>query len=119
LAREAIDDPDAAKQLAVEIARGFTYMQDDKPALDDFALAAFHYALGRMTSIPSAVAEYLVANWSSLGDGTRETIVSEIANAVAVDRVGMDIDRRTWETVVRKHQRCLDEAVSEGSAPTP
>ena len=76
---------------------------------------AFRYALGRMSTAPSDVCDYLRANWKSLDEPTRKLIQRELEAAFEEDDchreayptvapgdwrpLGWDCDRQTWEQV--------------------
>ena len=61
--------------------------------IDDLVyLAAFRYALGRMTYIVSTIADELIK--ADLSDETKKTIVREIK--------AMDFDRKEWTRVKEK-----------------
>jgi hypothetical protein len=75
---------------------------------------AFRYALGRMSTAPSDVCDYLRANWASLDEPTRKLIQRELEAAFTEDDrhradypeecqsgrpLGWDCDRYTWELV--------------------
>lgn len=60
---------------------------------------AFRYALGRMSTAPSLVAELLIAHAGRLDSYTRVQIVADIEAAIAGDRAGMACDVDTWRRV--------------------
>ena len=66
------------------------------PADRLIAICAFRYALGRMTTMPSHVAGWLIANKDRLSLPDRELIVREIDEAAENRRLGMDCDVATW-----------------------
>lgn len=67
----------------------------------NIAFCAFRYALGRMTAMPSHVADFLIENKENFMDHERHLIVMEIREAIACKKAGMDCDVRTWLRVVR------------------
>lgn len=89
------------------------------PITEDMAVYAFRYALGRMTSAPATVADWLFRHWDDLSVQTRRQIESELDKAFKEDdaqramlppkdadiplatyqRLGHDCDRATWERV--------------------
>ena len=77
---------------------------------DLMVTAAFRYCLGRRTYIVGDCADWLVANWSRIGQPTRALIKRELddefgrddAARLAGDQIkplGDDCDRREWERV--------------------
>ena len=60
------------------------------------AIAAFRYALGRMTYMPSHVVDWLIANRAQLSAADRELMLREIDEAADLQRLGMDCDVATW-----------------------
>ena len=63
-------------------------------------IAAFRYALGRMTYMPSVVAGVLAQCWADLTEHERRLIRREIAKAIERGRAGMDCDVATWRRVL-------------------
>jgi hypothetical protein len=63
---------------------------------DTILFYAFRYALGRMTSAVSDVADEIIRHADSLSPYLRRTIVREIDEAEAGDRLGMKIDAEQW-----------------------
>lgn len=57
---------------------------------------AFRYALGRMSTGPSLVADLLVAHADRFDPHTRAQIVADIGAAIAGGRAGMACDVETW-----------------------
>ena len=75
--------------------------------IDDLLyLAAFRYALGRMTYIVSTIADELIK--AELSDETKKTIIREIKEAQATDDglgnngLGMGCDEFQWMKVKEK-----------------
>jgi hypothetical protein len=64
-----------------------------------FLLYAFRYALGRRSYAVQDVAEVMMANVGKFTAHEQSLVAHEIAEALAQDRAGMDMDRRTWENV--------------------
>ena len=71
------------------------------------ALAAFRYCLGRSTYIVSDCADWLIANWQAMPEGTRHCIQREVEEAIKRDEdarerreeylpLGHDCDRAEW-----------------------
>lgn len=57
---------------------------------------AFRYALGRMTYVPSMVAEFIVTNINDIWTNDIKLMIKEITVAEDMKRLGMDIDVHTW-----------------------
>ena len=70
--------------------------------IDDLLyLAAFRYALGRMTYIVSTIADELIK--AKLSDETKKTIVREIKEMIVNENaLGMECDRKDWLRVKDK-----------------
>ena len=63
-------------------------------------IAAFRYALGRMSYMPSAVAGVLEQCWSSLTEHDQRLIKREITEAIERGHAGMDCDVATWRGIL-------------------
>ena len=63
-------------------------------------IAAFRYALGRMSYMPSVVAGVLTQCWSSLTGHDQRLIKREIADAIERGHAGMSCDVATWRRVL-------------------
>jgi hypothetical protein len=63
-------------------------------------LFAFRYALGRMSTAPSIVTDLIRDNWDRIDSVTRNQIKSEINDAIRLDTIGMEMDKKTWESVL-------------------
>ena len=61
---------------------------------------AFRYALGRMSTAPSIMAEEIEKHWNSFTALEQAQIKKEIQVAIDNDRAGMSIDVRTWQRVL-------------------
>mgnify|MGYP001774438615 CR=1 FL=1 len=72
----------------------------DHPDDELVLIAAFRYALGRATYMPSVVAGTLLRLWPQLSQNTRSLIHKEIAEALAHDRAGHPCDIATWSTLL-------------------
>ena len=71
-------------------------------------LAAFRYALGRMTYIVSTIADELIK--AELSDETKKTIVREIKEAdTDINGLGMSCDREAWLRVKEKFIKDLTD----------
>lgn len=66
------------------------------PADRLIAIAAFRYALGRMTYMPSHVAQWLEQHKDKLSDADRALIALEINEAAEHDTLGHECDRAVW-----------------------
>lgn len=63
-------------------------------------IAAFRYALGRHSYIPSVVAGVLEQCWADLTEHDQRLIKREIAEAIERGHAGMDCDVATWRRVL-------------------
>ena len=81
---------------------------------DSIVVYAVRYALGRMSTAPSDVCDWLLANWQHLHETTRTVIQRDIEREFERDDeqraeepdacqssrpLGWDCDRYTWERV--------------------
>ena len=71
---------------------------------EDIAFYAFCYALGRLTYAVEIVVDYLLENWELIGTGTKKMIVDEINEAINKNDVGMDIDIKYWEKLLKIYE---------------
>jgi hypothetical protein len=73
-------------------------------------IAAFRYFLGRTTAVTGYFAQNLATAWPDIPEKTKEVIHLELEKAFAEDdknraekshyrRLGMDMDRETWQKV--------------------
>jgi hypothetical protein len=74
------------------------------------AWCAHRYALGRMTYVPSHVADWLLTIWDELPEGERIGIRRETQEAIDQGRAGMDCDVETWTQFLEKTKDKTDEA---------
>lgn len=83
---------------------------------DLMALAAVRYCLGRSSYIVSDCCDWLIDQWPLISSSAQTTITRDIEEAFARDdegsavgrdykTLGMDMDRRSWNTV-----RCFIKA---------
>lgn len=63
-------------------------------------IAAFSYALGRMSCIPSVVAEVIRGCWSDLTNSDKMLIKREIKEAVDRGSAGMSCDVNAWNKIL-------------------
>ena len=63
-------------------------------------IAAFRYALGRMTYMPFVVAGVIRGCWGDLSAHDRKLIKREIAEAIDRGNTGMECDVNTWRGVL-------------------
>ena len=63
-------------------------------------IAAFRYALGRMSYMPSVVAGVLTQCWPDLTEHDQRLIRREIAEAIERGHAGMSCDVATWRRVL-------------------
>jgi hypothetical protein len=63
------------------------------------AIAAFRYALGRMTYMPEHVGNWLIKNRDALPEHDRKLIIREIDEAERLHGLGMECDVATWKRV--------------------
>ena len=64
-------------------------------------IAAFRYALGRMTYMPSVVAGAIESCWPELTEHDRRLIRNEINEAIERGHIGMQCDAATWGRVLK------------------
>lgn len=67
---------------------------------DALVLANVRYAVGRSTHVVGTTVDLAIARWDSLADQTRETILDEVAYALANGKAGMEMDERDWRRLV-------------------
>jgi 2C-methyl-D-erythritol 2,4-cyclodiphosphate synthase len=72
-------------------------MKDEQ--LESLLVYSFRYALGRMTYAVSDVAMAIILNKHVLHPYTKELIRKEIAEAISMDRAGMEMDVEEWSNV--------------------
>ncbi len=63
-------------------------------------IAAFRYACGRCSYMPSVVAGVLKQHWIDLTEHDRKLIQREIREAIDRGHAGHDCDVRTWEELL-------------------
>lgn len=68
--------------------------------LNDLAIYAFRYALGRMTYAPDEVANILIQNSDILSKRVRDLISTEIIKAINENGAGTEMDSELWSTVL-------------------
>lgn len=61
---------------------------------------AFRYALGRRTTAPCFVVDYLLSVWKLLDKGTQFQIHKEIAQAIEENKAGMKMDVELWKLIL-------------------
>jgi len=75
-------------------------------------IAAFRYALGRMTYMSSAIVEEIVANWDKISDSDKILYIREINEAIEMGHAGMQCDIQSWKRVIlmnAKRENALTE----------
>lgn len=83
---------------------------DNKQIPDVLVVPAFRYCLGRKTYIVQEFVNFLVKNWSDLGERSKICILRELdaafeqddsdrQNGAAFRTLGQDCDREQWERV--------------------
>ena len=70
-----------------------------QPELALMLVYSFRYALGRMSTGPSAVADLLARYGHVLPDWQRDQICGDIAHAIEGDAAGHDCDVAVWREV--------------------
>ncbi len=75
-------------------------IKDDDGQL--IGLAAFRYALGRMSYIVPVVCEFLIENKNTFTSHQRDTIKKEIYEAIKTDKAGDDMDIKQWKRVAEE-----------------
>ena len=63
-------------------------------------IAAFRYALGRCSYMPSVVAGAITQCWACLTEYDQRLIKREITDAIERGHAGMDCDVATWRRVL-------------------
>ena len=63
-------------------------------------IAAFRYALGRCSYMPSVVAGVLAQCWPDLTEHDRRLIRNEINEAIEWGHIGMQCDAATWGRIL-------------------
>ena len=74
-------------------------------------IAAFRYALGRCSYMPSVVAEALAQCWPDLTEHDQRLIKREIAEAIERGHAGMDCDVATWRRVLALGEKNAENGV--------
>lgn len=95
------DTPERA-QIVRDIAQS-VFDRDARPAADQdeaLVLANVRYALGRTTHVVQTTVDLAMARWDTLTDATKETILDEVAQALADGKAGMEMDERDWRRLV-------------------
>lgn len=103
-ALDTAETPERA-QVVRDIARS-VLDRDARPDAtqnDALVLANVRYAVGRTTHVVKTVVDLTIARWDTLADVTKETILDEVAYALAEGKAGMEMDERDW-------RRLLDHA---------
>ena len=78
-------------------------------------IAAFRYALGRMSYMPSVVAGVITQCWSSLTEHDQRLIAREITDAIERGHAGMDCDVATWRRVLALGDKNAENGVESKS----
>lgn len=75
------------------------------PDIDEFGAVlncAVRYCLGRMTYMPGLVTDWIMSHCGGmLTSKTLYVMRKDIEEAKAEDRLGMDMDKETWEKFLR------------------
>ena len=81
-------------------------------------IAAFRYALGRCSYMPSVVAGVLAQCWADLTEHDQRLIRREIDEAIERGHAGMDCDVATWKLVLalggKKHKDAVESKNAAG-----
>ena len=81
-------------------------------------IAAFRYALGRCSYMPSVVAGVLAQCWAGLTEHDRQLIARELTEAIERGHAGMDCDVATWRRVLalgdKKHEGAVESKSAAG-----
>ena len=70
--------------------------KDEVYGLGLLTIYALRYCVGRMTYMPSTIAEATQKNWHLLNRVDRQTIQQDTIAVIAIRDLGMDCDRNTW-----------------------
>lgn len=73
-------------------------LEDDDDRL--VLIAAFRYALGRMTYMPGVIAGKIIEQWPNISDSDRRLIHREIGEHIDSGTAGMACDIDTWSRVL-------------------
>ena len=73
-------------------------LEDDDDRL--VLIAAFRYALGRMSYMPSVISNVIIEQWQHLDLNDRALIKREINEAIQMNNAGMWCDVRRWEKIL-------------------
>ena len=65
--------------------------------VDDLAIPAVRYGLGRRTYITGLISDTLIAHRHMLTVNTKDVIVRDITEAEEYDGLGMDCDAEAWK----------------------
>lgn len=63
---------------------------------------AFRYALGRQSTAPSIVAEYIIKNKDKFGKRFKSQMIEEIEEAIKNKEAGANCDVDTWNNLKRE-----------------
>ena len=83
-------------------------MKEIKISIREFnwlMLFATRYAVGRMSTAPSIMADLIKENKEHLKKETIENIINEIETAKRAGCLGMDCDINTWEEVIEEFKK--------------
>ena len=69
---------------------------------DMLLFCAFRYAIGRRTYIVSLVGDLLIKYKGDVSSESKELILKEIGQAIAVGMGGMDCDVAVWTNVIKE-----------------
>lgn len=69
----------------------------EKLELEDLAVCAFRYALGRMTYITWAISTILQKQARNLSDTVKQLMIDEIGDAIDNGKAGWDCDVAVWQ----------------------
>lgn len=62
---------------------------------------AFRYALGRRSTAPGIMVDYIVKHWDQFQGWTQRQIQQEIGRAIETKRAGDDCDIEEWRKVLK------------------
>lgn len=96
----AVKNPDVISACLEQVNFNRPGTQIERSELELTALFAVDYALGRMTSSVSYVADFVRDNWDSFGVDTKNTIKERIEKAINNQRMGSQSDHNIWEALL-------------------
>ena len=63
-------------------------------------ILAFRYALGRTSYVTHDISNLIILNWENFRPDERARFKKEISEAINANRAGMDIDVKSWKSIM-------------------